>query len=284
MLRNLLFVCWLIIVPAAAQAPSEVDADLSSASEIKYAELPGPGDGETRTVYFWRPPGAPTGPLPVLYMTDGIRGLRVALTQLRPAILSGRVSPIVVVAMDANPTHRLEEYVRWRRTNPYWEAHFAWFINTVVPWSEIHAGASRERSHRGVGGASNGADFAIAAASLRPDMFSMVLAHSPVNDLHSWFRSSPGTRWVLTAGTYEDGVGEIAHLNSRIAVRIGRRPMRRCIGPWQHDLQSWRDLSAGSIAWLYGLAAPESVALPIETRNCENHFDDQSELVNASAQ
>jgi enterochelin esterase-like enzyme len=159
-----------------------------------------------------------------------------------------------------------------RRANPVWEAHFAWFVNSVLPWAETNAGASTERAQRGVGGMSNGADFAIAAASRRPDLFGAVLAHSPVNELRSWFRSEPETRWVLTAGQSERG-GQVAMLSSRIALAIGNKPVRQCIGLWDHDARGWRNVSPGSIAWLFDLADPETVEIEQERESCRMRND-----------
>lgn len=261
--------CFALASPAYAEGRSSTDL---IASETYHQMLPGPTEGETREVFFWRPPNASDGPLPVLYMADGFAGLEVAVSRLRPAIMEQRAQPVVVVAMAAHPEYRTPEYALGRRDNPLWEAHFAWFVDTVLPWAEANAGASTERAQRGVGGMSNGADFAIAAASRRPELFGAVLAHSPVNELRSWFHSEPDTRWVLTAGQSERA-GEVALLSSRIAIAIGDEPIRQCIGLWDHDLRGWRNMSPGSIAWMFDLAEPDSVANAQERESCRVRHD-----------
>lgn len=266
----LIALAWLSLsAPASAQvSPTEEQIW----AETMHRALPGPGEGETREVFFWRPPNAPAGPLPVIYVADGFSGLETTVELIRPAILEGRARPIVVVGMAAHPEFRTREYALGRRANPLWETHFAWVTNTVIPWAEIHAGASPERSLRAVGGMSNGADFAIAAASRRPDLFGAVLAHSPVNELRSWFHSEPDTRWVLTAGNMEEG-GQIAQLSSRIAIAIGNNPVRQCIGSWGHDLRGWRNVSPGSIAWMFDFAEPNAVATARERADCHVRHD-----------
>jgi enterochelin esterase-like enzyme len=261
--------CLGLAAPAVAQ---ERSAFGQIASESMHQMLPGPGEGETRDVFFWRPPNAPDGPLPVIYVADGFSGLETTVELIRPAILEGRARPIVVVGISAHPHFRTREYALGRRANPLWETHFAWVTNTVIPWAEIHAGASIERSLRAVGGMSNGADFAIAAASRRPDLFGAVLAHSPVNELRGWFHSEPDTRWVLTAGNMEEG-GQVAQLSSRIAIAIGNNPVRQCIGSWGHDLRGWRDVSPGSVAWMFDFADSESVATARERESCHVRHD-----------
>jgi enterochelin esterase-like enzyme len=272
MLRTLIAALSLVCLSVPAWAQEERSASDQILSETFHQMLPGPGEGEFREVFFWRPPNASDGPLPVLYMADGFPGLDVAVSRIRPAIMEGRARPIVVVAMAASPEYRRTEYALGRRDSPIWEAHFAWFTNTVIPWAEIHAGASSERSERGVGGMSNGADFAIAAASHRPDLFGAVLAHSPVNELRSWFRSEPDTRWVISAGQSERA-GAVAVLNSRIAIAIGDRPIRQCIGLWNHDLHGWRNISAGSVAWLFDLGDPHAFEIPQERESCRVRND-----------
>jgi S-formylglutathione hydrolase FrmB len=273
MIRSLFVALSLLGLAASAQAqpgePSSIDA---IRSETFHQMLPGPNDGEHREVFYWRPPNASDGPLPVLYMADGLAGLEIAVARLRPAIMEQRARPIVIVAMASNLEDRRSEYALGRRENPIWEAHFTWFVNTVMPWAEENAGASTERAQRGVGGMSNGADWAIAAASRRPDLFGAVLAHSPVNELRSWFRSEPDTRWVISAGQSERA-GEIAVLNSRIAIAIGDRPIRQCIGLWGHDLQGWRNISAGSVAWLFDLGDPHAYEVPQERESCRVRND-----------
>ena len=112
-IRSLVLALSLLGLATPARAQEPVWAGY--ASEIKYQELPGPSAGEHRNAYFWRPPQAPEGPLPVLYMMDGLNGLDIAVAELRPAIMAGRARPILVVATDAHPTLRTQEYVHWRR-------------------------------------------------------------------------------------------------------------------------------------------------------------------------
>jgi enterochelin esterase-like enzyme len=270
MLRLCVFALTLLAVTPLASAqevtPFEVIQD-----ETYQTQLPGPGPDETRTVYFWRPPNA-QGPLPVLYMADGQFGLKVAVSRLRADILEGRAAPIVVVAMESSPQpRRHKEYVLGRDRNPEWEAHFDWFISTVIPWAEHNAGASTEAEHRGVGGFSNGADFALAAASRRPDLFSAVLAHSPVNELSRSFHANRDTRWALTVGS-EEYRGQALSLQSRIALAVGDDvSVRRCVGPWGHDSDSWRDISPGTIAWLFNLAPEGEIDAPLEREYCRTH-------------
>lgn len=263
-----------VLIAAGAQAQTQAPTAFESLSaEIRAAQLDGPTPGESRTVYIWRPSNASPGPLPVLYMTDGVDGLYIALAGLHAAIMDGRVPPLLIIATEAHRARRLVEYVPTRRQMSAFDDHFDWFVNTVIPWSERVALASTERSQRAVGGYSNGADFALAAAERRPDLFGAVLAHSPVNseDFRVDDRAA-GIRWVLTAGRLESSEAEIVGLIDDVAAEIRERPaaVRRCSGYWDHEGAVWVDLSPGSVAWLFGFPDSDAVQTPREREACRN--------------
>lgn len=243
------------------------------AHEIHFVELPGPGPNEHRIVYVWRPPNAPRGPLPVLYTADGVYGIYVAIAGLREPIRAGLIPPIVVVGLQASETRRLREYVPWRGSNRYFDAHERWLIETVMPWAERVAGASSDPNKRVIGGYSNGADFALALAMRHPELFAGVLAHSPVNssDFRAPAQGGP-RRWVLTAGRYEFENGEIIDIIDRLGEKLRAQPnhVRRCAGAWDHVGRAWRNVSPGSVAWLFDFPGAEMIASPTERETCTN--------------
>jgi dienelactone hydrolase len=267
MIRAILTVAALICAPSLASAQTSPTEAQTEIPELATVTLPGPGPGETRNVYFWRPPNAPPGPLPVLYMADGLDGLMIAALKVRPLVADGRMRPLVIVGMDANMRERTVEYALAVRRNAVWNAHFDWFVNTVMPWAELHAGASSDPNQRGVGGFSNGGDFALMAAARRPDLFGAVMAHSPVNIPRDPLRGRPGTRWVLSAA-HEDIYDDVDEINRALARHIGNQPVRRCLGHWHHDLASWRELAPGAVAWMFDLAEPAAVESPTERDHC----------------
>lgn len=272
MLRVALAAFALFCLTGPASAQSDALSQFSSYNEIAAetyrTELPGPRPDETRQVYFWLPPSTHELPVPVIYVADGVSGLEMVVAGIRRPILEGRMQPILVFAMEASRQNRTQEYALGRRRNPYWQRHADWFVNTVMPWAEANAGASTDPSQRGLGGYSNGADWAIALAIHRPDLFTHVLAHSPVNEVRWDIPQSLQGRWVISAGQQEGG-GDIASLNNRIARQLGARATRQCIGPWGHTGASWRQISPGSMAWLYQLGDPAAVQSATERDHCE---------------
>ena len=235
--------------------------------------IPGPREGETRDVAVWRPPGA-EGELPVLYVMDGFSGLTVIAHQIAPHIASGAAPPIMIVAPEAKQSARLREYVpSIRHPRREYARHRDWFLNRVIPWIEATQGAARNRMQRAIGGFSNGGDFAVAMAAERPDLFGLIIAHSPMNPRDQWVLPTSATqRWVITGGTWEPA-GEVTRTLDR---QLGEfRAFRRvCIGPWDHLVGPWRTLSPGSTMWLFGFeAAAERIASPREQEHCRNQTE-----------
>ena len=268
MLR-VLVVLTLLLTPAAAHAQA-ASSEQEIAAEARYILLDGPEPGEKRGVSVWRPPNAPARPLPVLYMADGVVGLNVVTPRLRPAILSGAMAPVLVIAIASSPQHRRDEYVP-RATSPRFETHQRWFFETVMPWAERVAGASSDPAQRAIGGFSNGADFALATAARRPEMFGAVLAYSPVltrTPLGLDARAAR-IRWVLTGGRGEFN-GDVVRLVNTVAAEVSAQggTVRRCTGPWRHAQADWRDLSPASIAWLFAMPEADAVASPAERGFC----------------
>jgi hypothetical protein len=276
MLRVALAAFALLCLTTPALAQSDALSQFSTYNEIAAetyrTELPGPRPDEMRPVYFWLPPNTHELPVPVIYVADGVSGLEMVVSGIRRPILEGRMQPILVFAMEASRQHRTQEYALGQRRNPYWQRHADWFVDTVMPWAEANAGASTDPAQRGLGGYSNGADWAIALAIRRPDLFSHVLAHSPVNEVRTAIPASLQGRWVISAGQQEGG-GDIASLNNRIARHLGERATRQCIGPWGHTGASWLQVSPGSVAWLYQLGDPAAIQSPTEHHHCRTLRD-----------
>ncbi len=92
-MRYALF-CLLLLV--ATPACADDDTPPRPAVEISAQSFrgPGPGEGETRDVFVWRPAGA-EGVLPVLYMADGFTGLRLVAHQIAPYIAAGE-APVTI--------------------------------------------------------------------------------------------------------------------------------------------------------------------------------------------
>lgn len=242
---SLLAWCLLSAAPAYAQVERTVRAE-----GLTY-RFPGPQEGQPREVYVWRPAGV-DGVLPVIYVTDGPGGMMMILEHLHGPITRGEAPPLMVVALQAEPRIRRREYVPTTRRMDYFTAHRDWFLNVVMPWAEHAAGASRDRNQRVIAGASNGADFAVAMARERPDLFGAVMAQSPMNpERGGWTGEAANTqRWLVTAPRNLVDA-DFTRVLSRELVHRGAT-QRLCVGPWGHDLFSWKWLAAGNTYWLLG--------------------------------
>lgn len=273
--------CFTLALASSARSqpalPPEIAAAIKSVeSEARCYASPGPGEGETRPICVWRPASSAKAVLPVIYMADGMIGLEIAVLHLKAALDAGTIAPMMVVSLNAKekPEDRASEYLRsW--SAHYFELHEKWLLAQVIPWAERTMLASKERSHRFIGGFSNGADWALAMATAHPDIFGGALVHSPVSANPAWVSEQSATqRWVITGGTEElsGSIRRGGQLPRNIirALRARGAPVRACIGPWEHHGRIWRQLSAGSLVWLMDLGTPESVETLLERNKCRN--------------
>jgi enterochelin esterase-like enzyme len=162
-----------------------------------------------RNVWFYTPPGFdPAKRYPVVYMSDGAGRLQQPRI-VEPAILSGRLPPLVLVGIDAGtgpvPDMRAAEYlIGAGDTMSLFLKHESFVLHEVLPYAEAHYGAASDPGLRVVTGFSGGAAWAIEMGLRHPDIFPNVIAQSLV-----WQRverdaaAAPGTRFYLSAGTLE---------------------------------------------------------------------------------
>lgn len=255
------------VLIGVAQAEPPATFETIAAETRVYAELPGPYPGTTRPLTIWRPPSAPPGPLPTLYMADGPRGLYVAAAHVRAAIEAGRMAPIQIIGVPTESERRQAEYVHVG-TRQY-EAHARWWLETVIPWAEANVGAASQG--RVIGGFSNGGDFALAMGATHPDVFAGVLAHSPVTPNRiDWSTDAARVRWAVSAGRREfagDAADNLRRVRNE-ASQVGASA-RLCLGFWGHNLDAWIEVSPGAIAWLFGAENHAELATPREIEACQ---------------
>lgn len=279
----LLCAALLLASPAVAQAPGNPNDGMQTArdqlqQEVRGRAFDGPREGEQRRVWTWRPARATQGPLPVVYVFDGMDGLQVLLLRLKPAFDSGALPPVLFVAPDAYPNTdgRRAEYLRGDTGgSDEYAAHERWLLTEVVPWAQRTLGASTDRTQVFVAGFSFGGDLALSLANAHPDVFGGALIHSPVGANGGWVESTSATqRWVVTGGTaeYSGSIRRSANAPRQVieALQRDQATLRWCIGRWGHNGPAWRDLSPGSLAWLLGFGDPRALATTLETNACRS--------------
>ncbi|MBS0386210.1 MAG: prolyl oligopeptidase family serine peptidase [Proteobacteria bacterium] len=283
-LRLALFTLFALSAAASAQSflPANPHDGMQAArdqihDQTRGSVFPGPHQGETRVVWVWRPANAPTNRrLPTLYIFDGLDGLSVALLRLKPALDSGALPPILIIAPDPNPRSegRGAEYLRgFPGGSDDFRIHEDWFVRQVVPWAQRTQRAATDPSQAFVAGFSNGADLSIVLANNHPELFGGALVHSPVGAQTAWITDSAAhQRWVVTGGTREaaGSVHRSADVPRQVIETLQRlnAPLRECVGPWRHEGPAWRDLSPGSLVWLMGLGDFSAYATEAEQRYC----------------
>lgn len=271
------FAAFAMAASAAPQRSPEIEQAIKEIeSEVNCFASPAPDEGETRPICVWRPQRAGSTQLPVLFMMDGLVGLEIALIDLKAKIDSGAVAPMMIVATNAHSTSegRTGEYVRGNSRTQF-DRHENWLLTRVLPWAERTMAASTDRTHRFIGGFSNGADAALYIAVHHPDVFGGALLHSPIGASSGWVDGDriASQRWVVTGGTEEEpgAVRRSERLQKDIARALAARgaQVRLCIGRWGHQLRPWRQLSGGSLTWLLALGDASQTESVLERENCK---------------
>lgn len=146
--------------------------------ESKYLDDP-------RAVLVYLPPEAdPKRLYPVVYMADG--NMRTdAATFIEPLILSGKLPPMILVALwpgnsrKRGEDRRSEEYLEgWPGGTGYFLEHEMFLLKEVLPLIESKYGGSSDPKERVVTGFSSGAAWAISMGLRHPDIFPNVVAQS----------------------------------------------------------------------------------------------------------
>ena len=176
--------------PDAPPAPPRAEP---LAGHVTVYDFPSKILGESRRVTIYVPPGLPKGrKAPVLYLADDLATSFAPIAEA--AIKTGRVRPIILVGIAAaKPSapncsnfpcdRRGLEYLIDANggdvtgDNPF-TRHMRFVADELLPYVEAHFPVLKNKENRGVGGSSNGGDWAVAAAALHPDLFGNVMAMS----------------------------------------------------------------------------------------------------------
>lgn len=261
----LLALVFALCMASAAQAQEIANPDVIAAETRFLGDLPGPDGRTPRGLTIWRAPSTPGDVLlPTVYVTDGARGVYLIAARLRAPIEARLMAPVQVIGLDPHPTDREAEYGRVGRAR--YRAHERWVIEVVIPWAERVARADPHR--RVIAGYSNGADFALAMVADHPDLFTGVLAHSPVATERLRLDARAGdVRWAISAGRTEmNGYAALSLSIAEAAAREQGAAVRRCSGTWAHEYATWSELTPGAVAWLFAFDA--DVATQLERDAC----------------
>ena len=208
--------------------------------------------GERRGVTVYRPPGH-DGVLPVCCLGDGGSVPMLART-IEPAIAHGRIPAMLLVGVhvgiddEGSPPDadlRTREYIPGEDPQRF-DAHLDFVCDEVIPWARRELDAAPARWI--VGGYSNSAVWAIAAALRRPQVFGGVVALSPGIPPQD-VGERPQVPHYLATGTLEAGFRLSTHLWSD-RLRAGSVPHHLHEWTGGHDLYWWEQTLPDALAWL----------------------------------
>jgi pullulanase len=198
-LRLILFINLLILgLPGEAILKAEAPAKPCKSTvtgTLETIPLESKVFGNKRFLRVWLPPGysdpvATSKRYPVLYMFDGQLLFDRCTSQPFPdewhvdetmtdLIVKKRVEPLIVVGIDnAGPGHREDEYSRYSAMADAPQKLSAFMTTEVLPLIDGRYRTIRDRTHRGVGGASLGSLAALTLLLDQPDTFGLGLLES----------------------------------------------------------------------------------------------------------
>lgn len=165
-------------------------------------EVPSQALGAPRRVSVYRPPGAPAGPLPVVYATDG-QFFAPYARRVDAAIEQGSVPPCIIVASHAS-NQRTGEYFPGFDPRRF-DAHERFFVDELAAWAEAELPVRTDRAGRAVFGCSDGGAHALTMGLGHADRYGHVIAYSsglPPNGDEGW-PAGEAPSLHLCAGTLE---------------------------------------------------------------------------------
>jgi enterochelin esterase-like enzyme len=228
----------------------------------RYVELYSNALQEKRMVWLYLPPNHDSKKKTrVVYLADGgaVPGLARVL---EPAIVAGRVSPVILVgsepgvssgpyANDISRNTRAQEYLP--DVNPArFRAHETFFVEELRTWAEGQFGASNKRGDRVVSGFSNGGQFALQMGLRHPDVYAHVVAISTAGKTFSISRSALGVLpadFFLVAGTLEPYIKQSRHFSSELQRAGARIKSNEWVSG--HDVQMWIEMLPGALEWAW---------------------------------
>ena len=202
-----------------------------------------------RTVRIYLPPGYVQSQqhYPVLYMHDG----QFVLGQDNPGglqlesildrlIISGRLSPLLVVAIDNGPA-RWDEYSPWLNRNmARWvgegwsaaeeggegDAYLRFIVETLKPQIDQRYRTLSGPAHTAIGGASMGGVISVYAGLAYPQVFGLVLAQSTA----LWFAEN-GEYWLADNAMLRWMAGRKVVTGQRFYLDMGDREWQQGAPP-----------------------------------------------------
>ena len=196
----------LMVLPAGVVRLSS--ADVRSTAGLRgrgsVLEIRGPSDTQAHPVWVWRPPGADSATIPVLYFLHGYPGqasdpFEYGLAKVLNQRLQAGYAPFVVASLDGNGERHSD--TEWANSYNGSELVEDRVIDADIP--AVEGSHRRDAAHRWISGFSMGGYGAMNIALHHPSMFSQVVSiagYFHTNDLSDMF----GDRGNVTAWNTPD--------------------------------------------------------------------------------
>jgi S-formylglutathione hydrolase FrmB len=196
----------LIVLPAGMVRLSSADVRSTAGlrGTVSVLEVRGPSDTHAHPVWVWRPPGADSASIPVLYFLHGYPGkaddpFDYGLAKVLNQRLQDGYAPFIVASLDGNGERHSD--TEWANSYNGSELVEDRVIDADIP--AVEGSHRRDAAHRWISGFSMGGYGAMNIALHHPAMFSQVVSiagYFRSNDLSDMF----GDRASVTAWNTPD--------------------------------------------------------------------------------
>jgi S-formylglutathione hydrolase FrmB len=161
----------------ARLAKSDVRVTADEHGIVQHIEVRGPSDQQPHDVWVWRPPGADSALMPVLYVLHGVPGsandpFQHGLAKILDDRLRAGDAPFVVASPDGNGEHYYDS--EWADSADGSDDVESRFLDAVIP--AVEGSHLRDGAHRAIAGFSMGGYGAMNITLRHPSLFDQVVS------------------------------------------------------------------------------------------------------------
>ena len=263
----------LIITPPGVPRLAKSDVRLTANEHgiVQHLQVRGPSDHQEHDVWVWRPPGADSATIPVLYVLHGLPGaasdpFQHGLAKILDDRLRAGYAPFVVASPDGNGEHYPD--TEWTDSADGSDQVEGRLLDVVIPG--VEGSHVRDEAHRAIAGFSMGGYGAMNLALRHPSLFGQVVSIAgyfhpddesgifqgqnglvAANDPGQHLRNARGKHILLCEDASEAFPliqGQAASFDKQLSAAHIPAPIR--VTPGQHDWDYAIGALAGSLNFL----------------------------------
>jgi len=249
--------CVLMVLPSGVTnlASSDTTYPAGLSGTVSVLQVRGPSDSRSHPVWVWRPPGADSATIPVVYFLHGDPGqasdpFTAGLAKVLNTRLQEGYPPFVFASVDGNGESHSD--TEWANAADGSDLVMDRLLDAAIP--AVEGSHMRNAAHRAIAGFSMGGYGAMNIAMQHPGVFGQVVSvagYFVVNDLSGMFAGKPS---VVAANTPSAHPGEARGMQVLL----------------DEDASDPLPLIGGQAAWMGGLLRKAGVPVTVHIQPGEH--------------